>query len=133
MPVVQTAARSLAETMTLTVWPLAVRMIGSRSVRRLGGTGGVVSYGVDLGVVLSRAERRPNVSLWPLRLRDPLPVIPVPLRAPDPDVRLDLREVLDRVYDFAGYADYIYSFTPQPPLHPEDARWAEALARQPTR
>ena len=78
-------------------------------------------------VVLSRAEQRPEVFLWPLRLRDPLPQIPVPLRAPDADVWLDLQAVLHRVYDLAGYAHYVYSSTPQPPLHPEDARWAQGL------
>jgi hypothetical protein len=53
--------------------------------------------------------------------------MPVPLRAPDPDVWLDLQDVLHRVYDLIGYADYVYSITPQPPLHPEDAKWAEEL------
>src|SRR6266545_5032831 len=41
-------------------------------------------------VVLSRAERRPRVDVWPIQLRDRLPVLPVPLLAPDPDVALDL-------------------------------------------
>lgn len=81
----------------------------------------------DYRVVLSRREERPNVSLWPIRVRDPLPMVPVPLRAPDPDARLDLQDVLHRVYELAGYADYVYGLTPRPPLHPEDARWAEEL------
>lgn len=79
----------------------------------------------DYRVVLSRHERRPDVSLWPIRLKDRLPSIPIPLRAPDSDALLDLQEVLNRVYDLAGYADYLYTLAPQPPLHPEDARWAE--------
>jgi hypothetical protein len=80
-------------------------------------------------VMLSRAPERPNVVLWPLRLRDRLPRIPVPLRAPDPDLSLDLQDVLHRVYDAAGYADYIHTRPPQPALHPDDARWAESLIR----
>lgn len=83
----------------------------------------------DYRVVLSRRERRPDVELWPLRLRDRLPVVPVPLRAPDPDASLDLQAVLDRAYDLAGYADYAYRLTPPPPLHPADAAWAEELVR----
>jgi hypothetical protein len=59
-----------------------------------------------------------------LRLRERLPVIPIPLRAPDSDARLDLQEALHRLYDAAGYEDYIYSGAPQPPLHPDDAAWA---------
>ena len=64
------------------------------------------------------------MSLWPLGLRDPLPTIPIPLRAPDPDARLDLQAVLHRAYDAAGYEDYIYAGTPEPPLDPEIAAWA---------
>jgi hypothetical protein len=41
-------------------------------------------------VLLSRADRRPTVEVWPIRLMDPLPVLPVPLLEPDPDVPLDL-------------------------------------------
>lgn len=83
----------------------------------------------DYRVVLSRHERRPEVALWPIRLKDRLPTVPVPLRAPDPDASLDLQAVLNRVYDLAGYADYLYALSPQPPLHPADAAWAEAVTR----
>jgi Protein of unknown function (DUF4058) len=41
-------------------------------------------------VVLSRANRRPTVEVWPIQLADRLPVLPVPLLEPDPDVPLDL-------------------------------------------
>ena len=54
----------------------------------------------------------------------PLPSVPVPLRHPDPDATLNLKAVLDRVYDAAGYEDYIYSGTPQPPLNEPEALWA---------
>ena len=43
-------------------------------------------------------------------------MIPVPVRSPDADARLDLQAVLDRIYDDAGYADYIYEGTPRPKL-----------------
>lgn len=78
----------------------------------------------DYCVVVSRAEDRPQVGIWPLRIRERLPVIPIPLRAPDDDVRMDLQEALNHVYDAAGYEDYIYTGAPQPPLHPDDAAWA---------
>jgi hypothetical protein len=44
----------------------------------------------DYCIVVSRVEKRPEVGIWPVRLRDRLPVIPIPLRAPDADARLDL-------------------------------------------
>jgi hypothetical protein len=78
----------------------------------------------DYYVLVSRAEQRPRAGLWPLRLRDPLPPIPIPLRAPDADARLDLQLALHRVYDAARYEHYLYEGTPQPPLAPEDDAWA---------
>jgi hypothetical protein len=81
----------------------------------------------DYYVMVSRAEERPIAEMWPLRLRDALPVIPIPLRPPWPDARLDLQEVLHAVYDRAYYKDYIYDGTPQPPLNPDDGKWAKGL------
>jgi hypothetical protein len=81
----------------------------------------------DYYALVSRAEERPRVGVWPIRLRDRLPVIPIPLRAGDADTRLDLQEALDRVYDGAGYAYYIYRGAPAPPLAPDDAAWAKQL------
>jgi hypothetical protein len=78
----------------------------------------------DYCAIVSRSDERPRVGIWPFRLADPLPRIPVPLRHPDPDAVLDLRSLLDRVYDAAGYEDYIYSGAPQPPLNDPDSRWA---------
>ncbi len=51
----------------------------------------------DYSVVVSRAERRPEAGFWPIRLPEPLPVIPVPLRSPDRDATLDLQGLLHRV------------------------------------
>jgi hypothetical protein len=77
----------------------------------------------DYLVLVSQAENRPAVQLWPLMQRDPLPTIPVPLRGQQ-EARLDLQAALHRVYDSAGYSDYIYKKTPEPPLRPDDAQWA---------
>jgi hypothetical protein len=52
---------------------------------------------------------------------------------PHPHARLDLQHVLQRIYDAAGYEDYIYEGLPQPRLSPEDAAWAaEFLPTQTT-
>jgi len=89
-------------------------------------------------VLVSRADSRPEADFWPFGLRDPLPTIPVPLRVGDPDARLDLRAVLDRIYDESGYDDYLYSHEPDPPLAQDDAAWARtclsvAASDQPSR
>ncbi len=67
----------------------------------------------DYSVLVSRAEARPRAGFWPIALRR-LPVIPIPLRPGDPDARIDLQEILDHVYDSAGYADFIYATRPEP-------------------
>jgi hypothetical protein len=85
----------------------------------------------DYYVLVSRAEERPDVALWPLRLRDHLPTIPVPLRATDSDAGLDLQELLHSLYDPAGYGDYIYKGTPRPRLSAEDEAWARQFVPAP--
>ncbi|WP_439630709.1 DUF4058 family protein [Gemmata sp.] len=78
----------------------------------------------DYCAIVSRVEERPEAGVWPWRVRDPLPVLPVPLRAPDPDATLDLKAVVDRVYDEGRYANYVYGGPPEPRLAPDDAAWA---------
>ncbi len=75
-------------------------------------------------VLVSRHETRPRIGLWPLSLRERLPLIPIPLRAPDPDAQIDLQEVLDDIYGKARYETYIYDELPDPPLSPNDEAWA---------
>lgn len=81
----------------------------------------------DYCVMVSRAHERPKVGVWPVMLRDRLPTILVPLREPHPDVRLDLQEMLNLVYDRSGYARHLYRNTPHPALLPADAEWAAGL------
>ena len=50
----------------------------------------------DYSVMVSRAEKRRAADFWPIRLRDRLPVIPIPLRPPDAAARVDLQEALHR-------------------------------------
>jgi Protein of unknown function (DUF4058) len=85
----------------------------------------------DYCVLVSRFETRPDVGLWFLGLRGPLPQIPIPLTGDDAPARVDLQLLLNRVYDSAGYASYIYEGSPEPPLNSEDAVWAQgALGSQ---
>ena len=65
------------------------------------------------------------------RPRDPLPTIPVPLRPEDGDARLDLRALLDRIYDESGYEDHLYKHEPDPALSGDDATWARLFIPPP--
>ncbi len=78
---------------------------------------------------VSRAERRPEVEIWPLQ--QPIPSVGIPVQRPDPDVPLDLAEALRRVYTSARYDLRIdYKKAPPPPeLSPSDAGWLDAHLR----
>jgi uncharacterized protein DUF4058 len=80
-------------------------------------------------VTLARVEHRPYVDVWPIQLTTRLPVLPVPLSAPDPDVPLDLGAIVPVVYERGGYVtriDYRQP-VPPPPLTPEQQTWVAQL------
>jgi hypothetical protein len=81
--------------------------------------------------VLSRADHRPQVKVWPIQLTDRLPVLPVPLLEPDPDAPLDLGAAVASVYDRGAYASQIdyHQAPPPPPLSEEEAEWVKELLR----
>lgn len=82
-----------------------------------------VSYLITLSRVSSGV-----IELWPLKLQDTLPIIPVPLKEPDPDAVLDLQNALNTIYDEAGYdlsIDYHQS-PPAPAFSQADKEWIEA-------
>jgi len=82
-------------------------------------------------VMLSRAEARPTVEVWPIQLADALPVLPVPLLAPDPDVPLDLGAAVRSVYRHGRYGMRIdYNEPPPPPLDRKTAAWIESRLRE---
>ena len=84
----------------------------------------------DYFVHVSRVERRPSGTVWPIRLPQPLPIIPIPLRAPDPDATLDLQQVLTSIYDRSSYDLTIdYGNESIPPLPREYARGRDRLLR----
>jgi hypothetical protein len=73
-------------------------------------------------VYLSRADNRPVTQVWPVALRSPLPAVPIPLLAPDPDVSLDLQVAVNACFDLVHYERLLdYAGPPPPPnLSPED-------------
>ncbi len=78
-------------------------------------------------VTVSRANKRPYVEVWPIQLRDSLPVLPVPLLEPDPDAPLDLDRAVAACYERGGYEsiiDYARG-APPPKLSQEDALWLD--------
>lgn len=87
----------------------------------------------DCFAVVARAERRPDAEVYAWSVRRRLPTIPVPLRAPDPDVPLDLARAYAFAYDRGGYGRVMSYDQPLPkgfPLSPDDRAWAEGIVRE---
>lgn len=80
-------------------------------------------------VMLSRTNRRPKVQVWPIQLIDKLPVVPVPLLAPDDDALLDLGAAVASVYERGAYDLQLdYRAEPPPPkLSEQEARQVTEL------
>lgn len=77
--------------------------------------------------LVSRRQSRPHAEVWPIGFRDPLPTIPIPLRPPDQDIRLDLRKALDQAFSSAGYSGYIYAQGLAIRISASDLAWSNAL------
>lgn len=81
----------------------------------------------DYYAYLSRFTHRPLTDVWAIGLRDPLPVVPVPLLPPDADVSLDLQRAVNACYDLVRY-ERLLDYTappPPPPLTETDAAWLD--------
>jgi hypothetical protein len=84
----------------------------------------------DYFAYVSRAERRPHGDVYAWGVRNPLPVIPVPLLDPDPDYQLDLGALFRHAYDRGRYERSIdYTADPATALRTEDRGWAQEIAR----
>jgi Protein of unknown function (DUF4058) len=82
-------------------------------------------------ILISRAERRPLLDIWPVPIDQPLPVIPIPLLPGDADLLLDLQATFTATYDLLGYDLVIdYHQPPDPPLSATTAEWAAALLHE---
>ncbi|MFO0811476.1 MAG: DUF4058 family protein [Gemmataceae bacterium] len=81
------------------------------------------------GLVI-RGGRRPQAGVKCWSVRAPLPAIPIPLRAPDPDISVDLAPVFATAYERGRYARRLDYAAPVPaPLADADRGWAEGVAR----
>lgn len=82
------------------------------------------------GVCVFRATRPGGYDVYPVRLRERLPVIRVPLRPTDSDVTVDLQRLIDQCHERGRFHLLNYRIPLDPPLSPEDTRWADELLHQ---
>ena len=82
--------------------------------------------------VVHAVGRRPTAYLFPIRLQDRLPDLPVPLRTGEKPVKLPLQAMLDSVYADGRYdATLDYRSPPDPPFDGEDSVWLNAIESRP--
>ena len=68
-------------------------------------------------ILVSRSEQRPQADLYAFNLTDQIPSFSVPLKASDQEPIVDLQDLLNQVYDRAGYEVVIdYALPPVPPV-----------------
>src|SRR5262249_28603182 len=75
--------------------------------------------------LVSRPDTRPRAGLWPIQLRERLPVLPIPLQPPRRAAHWVLKAVLARASDPAAPAPRLPHPPPSPRLAPDDAAWAQ--------
>jgi len=81
-------------------------------------------------VCVWRAAQPDTFVVYRAPLRERLPVILIPLRPEDKEVRLNLQAIVDQCYRNGGYDDIDYRGEPDPPLSANDTSWADALLRE---
>jgi hypothetical protein len=80
-------------------------------------------------ILVSRAEYRPRADLYEFTLREPIPEFPLPLKAVEEQVMVDLQPLVNGIYARSGYGiriDYQAS-VPPPALSPEDQAWMNEM------
>ena len=82
----------------------------------------------DYYVFVSRSESRPQVEGFGWPLPHVAPPIPIPLLPEDGQIVIPLQEILDVVYDRAGYGYSLdYRIPVTPPLSDREAAWVAKL------
>jgi hypothetical protein len=84
----------------------------------------------DYYVLVCSSCEMPQAGVWPVRVRESLPEVPVPLLPEDGPIHLSLQKCMNRTYDEGRYALQVdYDKPPDPPLNPADVDWAAALLK----
>jgi hypothetical protein len=77
-------------------------------------------------VLVCRKQEAPRCTVWPAHFARPLPVLSIPLAAPDPDVTLVIQLLVEAVNARSRYdRDLDYRRPRQPPRSAAEAAWLE--------
>jgi hypothetical protein len=81
-------------------------------------------------ICVRRAATPRQAQVYPVSLRSRLPAFAIPLRPNDREPVLDLQLLINRIYVEGRHDSIDYTKDPEPPLDPDDAKWADALLRR---
>jgi len=81
----------------------------------------------DYLACVSPGWRRSRRLLYPMPLRQRLPLLPIPLRKGESAVAIDLQGLVDQAYLRGRYDQLDYTLDLDPPLSADDAAWAREL------
>ena len=82
-------------------------------------------------IVVSHSETRPKARLYGFNFQDRIPELTVPLRATEPELTIDLKSLLDDIYERGSYDLRIdYSRPPIPALSESDMAWVNERLQQ---
>lgn len=86
---------------------------------------------VTHGACVTRFYNRRYQEIYDFPLREPLPLLPIPLREEDKDATLDLQALINQCYVRGRYAESIpYALPPEPALPEEELAWANEVLKQ---
>jgi hypothetical protein len=81
-------------------------------------------------LLVSRSSNLGTCRVWPAHSLKRLPVIPIPLAKPDPDLSIDLQPIIEGIYRLSRYERNIdYRQASEPPLSSEEAAWLKKHLR----
>lgn len=83
----------------------------------------------DYLACIRRSWQPRQLELYAMLLRQRLPALPIPLRAGEAPVPLDLQALIEQCFENGRYHKLNYRKPCEPPLRPEDGAWADALLK----
>jgi hypothetical protein len=83
----------------------------------------------DYYCFITRADDSDECHVYNWTIHDPLPTLPIPLLAPDPDILIDYAAVFATTFDRGRYARSLaYDQPPEAPVRPDDLAWVRGRA-----
>jgi hypothetical protein len=82
-------------------------------------------------IVVSRSETRPKAMLYGFNLPDKIPELPMPLGAGEPEPMVNVKRLIDEIYDQGSYDLRIdYTRPPIPAVSESDRAWLDEILKQ---